>query len=259
MTAKQPFVLVIDDHPEDIRSVIELLRAEGMRVNLATDAQQGCQRAQALQPDIILLDVYMPGADGFAVCRLLRADPQTQDIPVIFFSSANSDEERLEGLLNGGVDYVLKPCLPMEVLARMRIHLRLASRTAETAAASEEPEALLPPDELILRAAMRFIQANLAELPELGQIAGKAGTHGKRLSAIFRERLGVTVFHWIREERLLRGRELLASSYLNMQDIADQVGFRSACNFTTAFRERMGMTPTTYRASMRQGNGGGND
>lgn len=258
MTAKQPFLLVIDDHPEDIRSVIELLRTEGMRVNLATDAQQGCQRAQALQPDLILLDVYMPGADGFAVCRLLRADPQTQDIPVIFFSSANSDEERLEGLLNGGVDYVLKPCPPMEVLARVLIHLRLASRTAETAA-SGEPVALLSPEEVILRAAMRFIQANLAELPELSRIAGKAGTHGKRLSAIFRERLGVTVFHWIREERLLRGRELLASSYLNMQDIADQIGFRSACNFTTAFRERMGMTPTTYRASVQQGNGGAND
>lgn len=257
MTAKQPFVLVIDDQPEDIRSITELLRTEGLRVNLATDAQLGCQRAQALQPDLILLDVRLPGADGFAACRILKADPQTRDIPIIFVSAAGTDEERLEGLLNGGVDYILKPCLPMEVLARVRIHLKLASRGLE-AGAPEESEALLPPDEVTLRAAMRFIHANLGDLPELGEIAGKAGTHGKRLSAIFRERLGMTVFHWIREERLRRGRELLANSHLSMQDIADQVGFRSACNFTTAFRERIGMTPTAYRASVQAGKRGTN-
>ena len=258
VTAKQPFVLVIDDRPEDIRSVTELLRAEGMRVNLATDARQGCQRAQALRPDLILLDVRMPGADGLAACRILKADPQTRDIPIIFFSSASTDAERLDGLLNGGVDYILKPCLPMEVLARVRIHLKLAARTAEVTT-QMEPEAVLPQDEVILRAAMRFIQANLAELPELGEIANKAGTYGKRLSAIFRERLGTTVFHWIREERLRRSRELLAHSHLGMQDIADQIGFRSACNFTTAFRERMGMTPTAYRAGIQARNDGNDD
>ncbi len=254
MTAKQPFVLIIDDRLEDIRGTTELLLAKGMRINLATDARQGCQRAQALQPDLILLDVCMPGTDGFAACRMLKADPQTRDIPIIFVSAANADKERLEGLLNGGVDYILKPCLPMEVLARVRIHLKLASRTAQ-ADAPEEPETPLPPDEVILRAAMHFIRTNLGDLPDLGEIAKKAGTHGKRLSAIFRERLGVTVFHWIREERLRRGRELLARSHLGMQDIAAQIGFRSACNFTTAFRERTGMTPTAYRSSVQAGDG----
>lgn len=246
MIPKQPLILVIDDRPEDIRGTIQLLRAEGMQVTLATDPRHGCLRAQALQPNLILLDVRMPGADGFAVCRMLKADPQTQNMPVIFFSSANADEERLEGLTNGGVDYILKPCVPMEVLARIRIHLKLSSRHSadEASPSSETP---LSPDEVTLRAAMGFIHANLGDLPGLGEIASKAGTHGKRLSAIFREHLGVTVFHWIREERLRRGRELLADSHLDMQDIADQVGFRSACNFTTAFRERVGMTPTAYR------------
>lgn len=246
MPLKQPLVLIIDDRPEDIRGTIELLRAQRMRINLATDPQQGCQRAQALLPDLILLDVRMPGANGFAVCRILKADPQTRHIPVIFCSSANADEERLEGLINGGVDYILKPCLPMEVLARVRIHLKLSARRS-CDEAERKTEAPLSPDEVTLRAAMGFIGNHLGELPSLAEIASKAGTHGKRLSAIFREHLGVTVFHWIREERLRRGRQLLAGSYLDMQDIADQIGFRSACNFTTAFRERVGMTPTAYR------------
>ncbi|ULU23726.1 response regulator transcription factor [Dyella terrae] len=258
LAQNQPFVLIIDDHPEGIRAVTELLRAESIRVNLATDPQQGYQRAQALRPDLILLDVRMPGQDGFAVCRMLKANPRTQDIPVIFLSSANADGERLEGLVNGGVDYILKPCLPMEVLARVRIHLKLSSRAA-SAEAPTEPDALLSPDEVTLRAAMRFIHANLAGLPSLAEIAGKAGTHGKRLSVIFREQLGVTVFHWIREERLRRGRELLADSRMSMQDIAEQVGFRSACNFTTAFRERTGVTPTMFRSSAQAGSGSEED
>lgn len=118
MTSKQPLVLVIDDRPEHIRARIELLRVERMRTNLATGPQLVCQRAHPLQPDLILLDVRMPGADGFAVCRILKADPRTRDIPVIFLSSANADAVRLEGLVNGGVDYTLKPCLQMEGLAR---------------------------------------------------------------------------------------------------------------------------------------------
>jgi transcriptional regulator GlxA family with amidase domain len=125
---------------------------------------------------------------------------------------------------------------------------------APRAAASEPstPQALLSPDEVILRAAMRFIGANLARLPALAEIAHKVGTHDKKLSAIFRQYLDMTVFAWIRDERLRLGRELLTNSRMSMQDIADQVGFRSACNFTTAFRERMGVTPSAFRQRLRE-------
>jgi DNA-binding response OmpR family regulator len=251
MLAKnQALILVIDDQPEEIRSVIELFRNEQLRVNVATDMRQGYERAVALVPDLILLDVRMPQIDGLAGSRLLKESPRTRDIPIIFLSSAGAHEERLEGLLQGAVDYVLKPCLPAEVLARVRIHLRLTPRAA--AAEPATPQDLLSPDEVILRAAMRFIGANLATLPPLAEIAHKVGTHDKKLSAIFRQHLGMTVFTWIRDERLRRGRELLTDSRMSMQDIAEQVGFRSACNFTTAFRERVGMTPSAFRQGARK-------
>ncbi|GLQ95027.1 hypothetical protein GCM10007901_39800 [Dyella acidisoli] len=245
-----PLILVIDDQPEEIRAVTELFRNEQLRVSLATDMRQGYERAVALMPDLILLDVRMPNIDGLAGCRLLKESPRTRDIPIIFLSSAGAQDERLEGLLHGAVDYVLKPCLPAEVLARVRIHLRLAPRSAVPEPST--PQALLSPDEVILRAAMRFIGANLAKLPSLADIAHKVGTHDKKLSAIFREHLGTTVFAWIRDERLRRGRELLADSRMSMQDIAEQIGFRAACNFTTAFRERMGVTPSTFRRGLQQ-------
>jgi DNA-binding response OmpR family regulator len=250
LTQNQPLILVIDDRPEDIRSVIELLRNEQLRVNVATDMRQGYERAVALTPDLILLDVRMPGTDGFAGCRLLKESPRTRDIPIIFLSSAGAQDERLEGLMHGAVDYVLKPCLPAEVLARIRIHLRLAPRAA--APEPSTPQALLSTEEVILRAAMRLIGANLAKLPPLADIAHKVGTHDKKLSTIFRQHLGMTVFAWIRDERLRRGQELLTDSRMSMQDIAEQVGFRSACNFTTAFRERTGVTPSAFRQGLRK-------
>ncbi|HUH56331.1 MAG TPA: DNA-binding response regulator [Rhodanobacter sp.] len=248
-----PHILVIDDSPEDIRAPLLALRARSWRVTLATDGQQGYRRAQLLLPDLILLDVRMPGVDGFAVCRLLRESPRTRGIPVLFLTSAGAADERLEGLTHGAVDYIMKSCEPAELLARVQIHLQLVRRAEPVS--PDGPAALLSQDEIVLRAAMRLIGQQLGELPSLEAIAGKVGTHDKKLSAIFRRHLGMTVFGWVREERLRRSRELLADTGLSMQDIAGSIGFRSACNFTTAFRQRMGVTPSEYRKGLNHGAG----
>ncbi|KRF02209.1 AraC family transcriptional regulator [Frateuria sp. Soil773] len=254
LAPSQAHILVIDDTPEAIRPLLLALRGRHWRVSVATDARQGQQRAQLLAPDLILLDVRMPGMDGFALCRLLQASPRTRDIPVLFLTSAGAADERLEGLSQGGVDYIMKTCEPAELLARVQIHLQLARRRA--AAVDDTPAPPLSPDEVVLRAAMRLIGQQLAELPPLEAIAARVGTHDKKLSAIFRRHLGMTVFAWVREERLRRGRELLADPLLSMQEIAGSVGFRSACNFTTAFRERMGVTPSQYRKGLQDGAAG---
>lgn len=246
-----PHILVIDDVPEDIRSLLQALRAQPWRVSLATSGEQGYQRAQSLEPDLILLDVRMPDMDGFALCRLLQELPRVRDTPILFLTSANAPTERLEGLSHGGVDYILKTCDPAELIARVKIHLRLADRAV--AVAQDEPGATpITHDEVVLRAAMRLISGRLSEPFTLEQIAVDVGTYEKRLSSIFRQRLGMTVFSWIREERLRKGRTLLLETTLGMQDIAEQVGFRSASNFTTAFRERVGVTPSQYRQAAQQ-------
>ncbi|PNF79123.1 DNA-binding response regulator [Stutzerimonas stutzeri] len=243
---RTPHILVIDDSPDEIRTLLNALRAEPWRLTIAHDARQGYQRALALRPDLIMLDVRMPDMDGFTLCRLLREASATRQVPVIFLTSAGALQERVEGLSLGGVDYVLKPFAAEEVLARIRIHLQLAWRE-ESSASVEQAVPAQDADQVVLRAAMRFIAQNLAELPSLEQIARRVGTHDKRLSTIFRENLGLTVFAYAREARLRKAQELLADSMLSIQDIADLVGFRSACNFTTAFRERQGLTPSQYR------------
>jgi DNA-binding response OmpR family regulator len=249
MSIQNSHILVIDDAPEDIRELLQVLRTQSWRVSLATTAQQGYQRAQLLTPDLILLDVRMPGMDGFALCRLFQELPRARDTPILFLTSAATAAERLEGLNHGAVDYILKTCEPAELLARVQIHLRLARR----ADAPDLVTDVAPThDEVMLRAAMRLISRRLSEPFTLEQIAADVGTYDKRLSSIFRQRLGMTVFAWIREERLRKSRELLVDTTLGMQEIAENIGFRSACNFTTAFRERLGVTPSQYRKAARQ-------
>ncbi|KAG9572008.1 hypothetical protein KCV01_g19264, partial [Aureobasidium melanogenum] len=187
-------------------------------------------------------DVRMPGMDGFALCRLLQELPPERQCPILFLTSADSPGERLEGLTHGGVDYILKTCAPDELLARVRIHLRLAQR--HEAPRTPEETTAVSPDEVVLRAAMRLIGRRLGESFSLEEIAADVGTYDKRLSAIFRQRLGMTVFAWIREERLRRGRELLADTALGMQEIAEHIGFRSA---TARHRARKRMKPERFR------------
>ncbi|SDU30251.1 response regulator transcription factor [Halopseudomonas salegens] len=241
-------VLIIDDQPEALGSLMALLRAEGMRISIVTEARRALDRTIALWPDLVLLDVHMPDLDGFALCRLLRESPTTRDLPVIFLTAAASAEERLNGLSLGSVDYVTKPFLPEEVLARIRIHLQLVKRNYSAPTLSDAPH---DPEQVILNAALRLIGNELASPPSLAEIARRVGTYEKRLSAIFRERMGTSVFAFIREERLHKSQELLTDTAMSMQDIADLVGFSSAANFTTAFRERLGMTPSVFRASAR--------
>ena len=100
-----------------------VLRGAKFRLTVANDGRRGYQRAVVAQPDLILMDIVMPDLDGFGACRLLKADSATRHIPIIFLTAKNAPMERLQGLQMGGVDFVSKPVLPEEVVARIRIHL----------------------------------------------------------------------------------------------------------------------------------------
>ena len=242
-------VLIVDDNPDELRLLIEILRGAGLRISVAFDGAQGYHRAVSSVPDLILMDVFMPRMNGLVACRLLKADSVTAAIPVIFLSAAASPEERVQGLEEGGVDYVLKPFVPAEVLARVRIHLDLARRPV---AAPVKPAQPAPPvandeDHVLVRAATRYLRVNLSEPHTLDAVARAVGTHEKRLSQAFRQHLGMSVFQFLREERVREASRLLTRTSLSVGAIAAEMGFSSAANFATAFRERTGVTPTAFR------------
>jgi diguanylate cyclase (GGDEF)-like protein len=117
-------ILIIDDS-QPIHELLKVrLRDEGVQLHSAYDGESGLTAAKAVLPDLILLDVDMPGTDGFQVCRNLKAHPDTVSIPVIFLSGASSTDEKIRGLDLGAVDYITKPFEPAELCARVRASLR---------------------------------------------------------------------------------------------------------------------------------------
>ena len=120
-------ILIIDDIPTNLGVMVDLLETEGHRVLVAKNGTEGLRQAQNEQPDLILLDVMMPGENGFSVCRRLKTGPATRHMPVIFMTSLDDLQHKLEGFDAGGVDYISKPVQIAEVVTRVRTHLELSS------------------------------------------------------------------------------------------------------------------------------------
>ena len=118
-------ILIVDDTSANLGVVVDSLAGYGFRVAIAQDGDEALERVAFTLPDLILLDVLMPGPDGYEVCRRLKADPATRDIPVIFMTALADSEHKLMGFACGGVDYVTKPLQIEEVIARVNTHLRL--------------------------------------------------------------------------------------------------------------------------------------
>ncbi|HWX13082.1 MAG TPA: response regulator, partial [Trinickia sp.] len=168
--AEPATILVVDDAPINLGVVVDSLENRGFRVFVALDGEEALERAQFSQPDLILLDVKMPGIDGFETCRRLKRTEQTRDIPVIFMTSLADTDDLVEGFSAGGIDYVTKPFQIAEMLARIRTHLALRAKhkalrsqndslSSEVAVRQQAQEALSRVrDELEIRVAERTDQ-----------------------------------------------------------------------------------------------------
>jgi sigma-B regulation protein RsbU (phosphoserine phosphatase) len=121
-----PKILVVDDAAVNRNLMKGLLEAEGFRTISAADGPEARLLSRTAAPDLILLDILMPGESGFETCALLKSDPKTAGIPVIFLSALDDVKSKVKGLKIGGVDYISKPVYGEEVLARVRVHLRIS-------------------------------------------------------------------------------------------------------------------------------------
>ncbi len=140
ITNNQATILVVDDAPANINLMRSVLEGAGYQVSVATSGEKALQRAALGMPDLILLDVQLPGIDGFEVCRRLKADERTREIPVIFMTIVTRMEDKVRGFEVGGVDYITKPFQHEEVLARVTTHLRLRELTQELEQTKESLE-----------------------------------------------------------------------------------------------------------------------
>jgi len=123
------FILIVDDNPTNLSVLSQALKSAGFAARVAEDGESAIEMVQHKLPALILLDVQMPGIDGFETCGKLKADPLTQNIPIIFMTALADTENKVKGLSLGAVDYIPKPFEQAEVIARVNIHLQLKQLT----------------------------------------------------------------------------------------------------------------------------------
>jgi two-component sensor histidine kinase len=154
-------VLVIDDDERNLAILSEYLKDIDLTILVAEDGESGLARAHYARPDLILLDVLLPGMDGYGICRRLKADPTTADIPIIFMTALTEIEFKVKGFEAGGVDYVTKPFQREEVLARVGVHIRIATLTQNLREANDLLEQRVEERTLELAAANRALAIDI--------------------------------------------------------------------------------------------------
>jgi len=131
-------IMVVEDNMSDLKLLSDILTKAGYHVRPATDGELTLRSVQAKLPDLILMDIKMPGLSGVEVCRRLKADPETRDLPIIFISALDETELKVKALEVGGIDYISKPIEPSEVLARINIHINTHRLQQKLTTQSEE-------------------------------------------------------------------------------------------------------------------------
>lgn len=127
-TRQKPKLLLVDDQRVNILVLYELFRDE-CEIFMATDGEQALLSCRTVLPDLVLLDVHMDGLDGHEVCRRLKGDPETRNIPIIFVTAQGEEQDEVRGFELGAVDFIVKPINPVIVKARVNIHLTLKQQT----------------------------------------------------------------------------------------------------------------------------------
>nr|WP_175428776.1 hybrid sensor histidine kinase/response regulator [Azospirillum argentinense] len=211
-------ILIVDDDTANIRALASVLE-DRHEVRFATSGRRALELASADPPELVLLDVMMPGLDGYAVCRLLKTDPATADVPVIFITSLSSPEEEAFGLETGAVDYVTKPFSPAIVRARVATHLSLRRANRSLKDENEHLEALVRERTRKLAQAQREKMAALRQMvagvaheinTPIGVALGSASHLGDRVAAMT-ERLAANQLRRAELERFLASAGELAA------------------------------------------------
>jgi adenylate cyclase len=197
-------ILVVDDTPLNVKLLRDLLEAKGYAVVTAVNGDEALGKVAADRPDLVLLDVMMPGLSGYDVCRRIREDPQTALLPVVLCTSLDPQQERVKGIEAGADDFLNKPVNQPELFARVKSLLRVKSLQDKVAHQAEELRAWNERLEERVREQVaqldrlsrlkRFVSPKIGELILAGEVDDPLKTHRREITVVFTDLRGFTAF-----------------------------------------------------------------
>lgn len=260
LLGKRVMIAAADENERE--RLVNYLYEQGCRVYTASNGREALYRMSLVRPELCLLDMHMPICDGLQTCKLMQINVETKEIPIIFMDACGHSQDRINGLLYGALDYIVKPFDLDEVGLRLAVHLRgrgekpAFQTEMETAAsgAEAEPEQDLAQhvknlDNVIYSLARQYLLKSLNRTPRLQELADVVGTNTRRLNDAFRRITGSTALEFLRVERMKEARMLLENTHIGINEIAAELGFSSGGNFSTAFKERYGVSPKIFRSA----------
>jgi len=245
-------VLVVDDNPE-VRAYVKQHLAPKYRVLEAVDGEQGLAMARRCLPDLVLSDVMMPAMDGYALCRQLKADPDTDFLPVILLTARAEAEDKLTGLTEQADDYLIKPFDVRELLARITNIIATRRRLRERFSGAPltihvAPVDVAPADRKFIDQVRAAIDAHLGdEQLTVERLAAEVGQSRGNLHRRLRELIAESPSDLIRRMRLERAAAMLEAQAGSVSEVAYAVGFKSVAHFSNAFHEMHGVRPSAWR------------
>jgi signal transduction histidine kinase/ligand-binding sensor domain-containing protein/AraC-like DNA-binding protein/ActR/RegA family two-component response regulator len=250
-------VLVVDDNAE-VRAYVRQHLAPRYRVLEAENGEQGLDKARRLLPDLVLSDVMMPVMGGYALCRALKSDPDTEFIPVILLTARAETEDKLAGLTEQADDYLTKPFDVRELLARIgnmiAMRRRLRERfVGERLTIHPTPVVAAPADQKFIDQVRAAIESHLGDDSfSVERLASEVGQSRGNLHRRLRELIGENPSDLIRRMRLERAAELLETQAGSVSEIAYAVGFKSVAHFSNVFHDTHGVRPSAWRERTAQ-------
>jgi DNA-binding response OmpR family regulator len=255
----RPEVLLVEDNA-DMRATLRKHLATTYEVLEAARGDVGLKLVQTEMPDVVVSDIMMPGMDGYALCRAVKSDPETDYIPVILLTAKIDAASKIEGLEGGADDYICKPFDPAELLLRIRNLLTARARLRARYRAQLEPPAMeatsvpVPSSNAGFKSWVRAVldresQEVSFDVPAL---ADKLHISRSHLHRCIKEDFGLSPSELILRFRLERAARMLIRGEGNVGEIAYAVGFKNLSHFAKRFREQYGQTPAAYAAAPRQ-------
>ena len=250
---KRRLTIVIAEDDDEIRTYLEHELENDYDVHTCINGREALSEALRTVPDLVISDVMMPEMDGHQLCSKIKANPNTNFVPVILLTAKSRDEDKIEGLETGADAYIVKP-FNMDILRRT-IHnlisarrlLRLKYERNDELEEQVNEIRLKSPDEKLLERIMECINKNLSNSDlSVDMIADKAGISRVHLHRKMKELTGQTPHDFIRNIRLKKAAQLLTTQGMNVTEVMYACGFSNSASFSTVFKKYYGMSPRDY-------------